>query len=110
MGTAQPRNAMAAAAYPAIAQGSPGLVGAISAARGVMDLADACQQYLVLAISAALPALAPGVVAARANPQHRAHPSNLELVRMFLDELVSHRFGLLKNPAAFFKMSRSSLT
>src|SRR5689334_18460763 len=75
-----------------------------------MNPANLLEQHTVL--SAALGLFTPGpvVIAAAADLQNSAHPLELELFAMGLHKGVLHLSSLAKYAAAFFKMSRSSLT
>ena len=74
---------------------------------GLLDLAG---QLLVLFGSGRLRTMAPGVVTAGMNIQRQTHPLHRILFLMVLDKRVPHPDCFAKYAAAFFNMSRSSVT
>src|SRR5579863_3706528 len=92
------------------AQDPPCLVGAIGLSRLQMHSADALQKLAVLHRPAALRPVAPLVIAAARHAEHGAHPCHLEEPHMPANEGVLHGSSRAKYAAAFFRMSRSSVT
>jgi len=69
--------------------------------------ADILDQRFVCSGAGAFWPAAPGIIAAGADPQHRAHHPHGKHLAVVLDEPEHHLCGLEKMPTAFFKMSRS---
>ena len=73
-------------------------------------LLDQPQQPLILPLPRRDRRCAPGIVAAGMHFHHPAHASHRMLGFMSPDECVPYRDSLAKYAAAFFRMSRSSVT
>ena len=108
--TAQSGNAVTAADDALLLQYPPRLVGAVCLARLQMQGSDRPQQFSVFYSVTALGPAQPVVKAAAGHAQGPAQPGNLELLAMPPNERVLHGSSRAKYAAAFFRMSRSSVT
>src|SRR5690606_18930015 len=106
----QPRHAMLAAALAELAQVVGHLAVAVDAAALEPGLLDSTQQAPVVDGSRRVRCRAPGVVAARMHIQDLAQAPHRMRPLMVLDERVPHPDCLAKYAAAFFRISRSSVT
>ena len=73
-------------------------------------LFDVAEQPFVFDRAGAVGRLQPGVIAARMNHHHLAETPHREVTLRFPDKCDPHSDVLAKYAAAFFKMSRSSVT
>ena len=109
-GPHQPRHSMLAAGFALLAQ----VVGhfAIAVDRTALQprLLHQAQQSIVFPGTHAHWRAQPRVVAAAMHPEHTTHRLQPELVRVIAHEGVLHPDSLAKYAAAFFRMSRSSVT
>ncbi|KIU54607.1 hypothetical protein QV12_00130 [Pseudomonas putida] len=83
---------------------------AINAAALQPGMLDQTQQSLVVFGAYRLRLRQPGVIAAGMDFQRQAKPSNRIVARALLDKGVLQPHSLAKYAAAFFNMSRSSVT
>jgi hypothetical protein len=109
-GTAQPCDPMATAVLARFPQRMPGPHCAVALARLVMHGLDAGQQTRVLEGTRTRFAAQPFIVAAARHPQRGAETYHAVLVRQAADKGVLHDRSRAKYAAAFFGMSRSSVT
>src|SRR5262245_11814566 len=75
-----------------------------------MNLTDLFEQNLITPTALGLLANSPVIVPTAANLQNLAHPLDRKLFTLSSDKGVLHLSSLAKYAAAFFRMSRSSLT
>src|SRR5574343_735459 len=101
---------MLAAPLPKITQVMGNLAIAIHAAAFQPGLLDQAAQPLIILLPRRCGVGFPGVIAARMNRHHVAEPTNWVLCFVRQNEGVPYRDSLAKYAAAFFRMSRSSLT
>src|SRR5690606_32887907 len=109
-GLHQPLYAVAAAGLARFAQVQRDLAVAVHASTGQPGVLDQAQQPLILALAQAGRLPNPGVVAAPVHAEHPAHRDQSELADMRAHERVLRPYPLAKYAAAFFRMSRSSVT
>src|SRR5574342_440755 len=88
----------------------PGLQRAVRLLVAVMNAADLCQQHSIPSAPRRLRPIAPIVVSATAYLKHSAHRRDPKLSAVSSHERVLYLSSLAKYAAAFFRMSRSSLT
>src|SRR3989441_3713010 len=101
---------MLAAGNALLVQDTPGLEGAIGLAMFLVHAANIGQQALIGLDSRARRTLPPVVEPAAGDAQHSTQHGNPELRVVVPDELVPHGSSFAKYAAAFFRMSRSSVT
>src|SRR5438128_5870564 len=99
-----------AAGHALPVQGTPGLEGAIGLVMFLVHAANIGQQALIGLDSRARRTLPPVVEPAAGDAQHSTQRGNPELHVVVPDELVPHGSSFAKYAAAFFRMSRSSVT
>src|SRR5687768_870020 len=76
----------------------------------LMDLAEQMEHALIFDGACTARAISPGIVAAATDGQGVTEPRHSIGSLLSSDKRVSHVDSLAKYPAAFFKMSRSSMT
>src|SRR5437867_2976288 len=99
-----------AAGHALPVQGTPGLEGAIGLAMFPVHATNIGQQARIGLDSRARRTLPPLVEPAAGDAQDAAQHGNPELRVVLPDELVPHGSSFAKYAAAFFRMSRSSVT
>src|SRR5690606_1550081 len=109
-GLHQPLYAVAAAGLARFAQVQRDLAVAVHASAGQPGVLDQPKQPLILTLTQAGRLPNPGVVAAPVHAEHPAHRDQSELADMRAHERVLRPYPLAKYAAAFFRMSRSSVT
>src|SRR5574343_34235 len=103
-------NAVLAAALTEVTQIVGDLAVAIDATAFQPGVLDQAEQTLIFLGTRRGRIGSPGVVAAGMNGHHMAQPANRIHRFVGLDECVPYRDSLAKCAAAFFRMSRSSVT
>src|SRR5262249_53690815 len=106
----EPRDPILAHAVAAFAQRPVHPWTSVGAAALSMDAADLGRQGLVLALTLAALARAPGVVARPGHPVQPTHQGDAVLCPVYFDELEDLRLRPEANRMAFFRSSCSSLS
>ncbi|MNC89203.1 hypothetical protein D3C83_51060 [compost metagenome] len=106
----EPGHAVLAHPVPALTQRLVYPRAAIDSAALTMHRTDLGRQRLVLALTLATLARAPGVEPGSRYPIHAAHQRESVLVPVYFDELEDFRFRPEANRMAFFRSSCSSLS
>src|SRR5690606_23499806 len=106
----EPRHTVPATVLTQIPQIMGNLAITINMAAILPALTDEPHEPSILKRTSAVRRTAPGVVATGVNPEHRTHASYRENGDMIANEGVPHWDCFAKYAAAFFKMSRSSVT
>ncbi len=110
IGAHQPMHPMATATLAQIAQILGDLAMPIHTAAGQPVVLDQPQQAFVFLGALTVGRLQPRVVSSPVHPQHPAHRAHPEFFAVGLHEDVLCLYPLAKYAAAFFRMSRSSVT
>ncbi len=106
----QPGHPMAATANATGSQHPPEFQCAVPFARLLMQVPQDWEELLILCGPRTHRAIPPGIVAATTYGEGPAQATDAMSLCLSPDKRVSHVDSLAKNTAAFFKMSRSSVT
>src|SRR5262245_4550446 len=75
-----------------------------------MDFTNLAQHHTILLATLRLRSIPPVIVSVATDLEHPTHSRPAKLILMSSDKAVLHPSSLAKYAAAFFKLSRSSLT
>jgi hypothetical protein len=92
------------------AQSSPRLYRSVSLSATLMNFTDLYKQSPLLPAPLGLRTISPSVIATATDLKHFTHPRDPKFSNVSPDERVLYLSSLAKYAAAFFRMSRSSLT